>query len=262
MEDTPAGRNGGRRLVAWGMRRKLIALCIIGLTTVASAGPVDDLAALDGRVRDAARKTLIREVLVDDLTAFRDQLEALPADERWQTREVARTIVLHAYLRQQSIARQELALRAVEQMPQMAERNVGKGFLGVQGPGRRDTADMRGPIRAPGVVVGALLPGHVASQVLEDGDVMMAVSQINDQGRGIGITPVNDFQSLIFAIGGLPAGQNLRFFIQRGGYFKSVDLALDVRTTAVGAAASTPDLSKPMEEAEARWAAEFEPLFN
>lgn len=239
--------------------RAIVLMLVLCLVTAAEGSVVEQLASLDGRERDEARRQLYATIGVAELEGFRDDVAEMSASDRSVAREAIRAVVLHAFVRDESLRRQgEAQKQAFQRQNELTPGTGTYGFLGVSSTRVSWTRQVM-----PGVIFSRLIPGFVASQVFEDGDVITAVSQIRADGRGIGTTELREFNSLRTSVGGQPRGQTLRFFVQRGGRFVTRDVTLDTRIdpsqTALSLDAGYADVRAVAEE---QWATDFAPLFE
>ena len=242
------------------------AAALVALLLIAASATAAEIAPLldpDARVRSAHRRDLLQSVGVDDLSELRDAVrEAFPDRPAPPALRLAvRSVVTAAYLR-------EAALRLQNEPDAAANRvadGLGNGFLGVSNSPEIDLRTAEAGIdQGGGVVIWATVPGFVASLTLEEGDVLVGVADVSDAGRVDDAVRLHTFGDLVSAIGQLDAGQRVRLFVQRGGRFVSIDLALDRRIFGPPLASQAwlfDEGVAALDAAAARWSEEFAPLF-
>lgn len=160
------------------------------------------------------------------------------------------------------------------QMPRLVQVQVGginepRAFLGLGASpyvwqDQRQLAWLRGaqPGGAQGgSVVDAMIPGFVVGTLLDEGDVIVAMS---DMTRG-DQSPITEFNDLLNAMRSMEPGEPVELLVFRGTRFERIILALDVRlpdNSATRRVAITSTSLLATERASAFWAAHFEPLLN
>jgi hypothetical protein len=232
------------------------------MATAGTASPLDDLTSLDGRVRAEAERTLMATLDVEGLAVLREDLAALREKGPLPTalEQAVERIVHHAYDRQRVL---ELGDEVREQGGLTPRRAAGPrklfGFFGVSGrPSRLNDFLPPGPTGASIIEV---LPGFVAQQHLQAGDVITAAAQIGRGGGNLGLARTRTYDDLTQALGNMLAQTPLRLFVQRGGRFFIIEVELDVR---LGRDDLDDDgiFAQSRAEASSRWEIDFQPLFE
>lgn len=254
---------------------------------------LERLADPDPRVREAAQRSVI-DLSLSDLEALRAELADRPAAPLPALKPPLKLALRHAHLRR-AMGRYFAAVGLPPQAANDGEREEnaddngdaepfdrerfvepadGMPFLGVGNSVRafRQQIELQerweddaGPF---GYTVSSLVPGFVASTRLIEGDVVTGIAPIfpeDEPGHADApprarLLPVTGFSSLPRWLEVMRAGQRVRLSLLRGGRPMEVELVLDRRIN------TTSDLwldlsEAALQEADAQWADEFEPLF-
>ncbi|HMO24904.1 MAG TPA: hypothetical protein PKB10_01410 [Tepidisphaeraceae bacterium] len=163
------------------------------------------LDARDPRERDRARRALMR-LKRDDLPALRSATgaaERLSPEQRTSLADV----VTHIYIATADLPRTPM------------------GFLGVQLGRVLEEFEFREPEDGQGALVVSRMPGFVAYEVLEDGDLIVGIAGTID----VAITSGRDLQ---MHIGGRRAGEPLTLIVRRAAEQLRIPLRLSARPEA------------------------------
>lgn len=201
----------------------------------------------DARVRETARRELLG-LSVRDLPRLREAARQLPGAV---AAAPATSLILHdavVHIRLREVKEQLVASRPREERSHMP-------FLGVQLAG--DNAD-QGVLNANGIPIRSTMPGFVAYETLEDGDLLIAVRTER------GLTRLNHFGDLRNEFYSLSPGDPVEFLVVRGGHVLRIALRLDERAERDEGPIGEWNLvaSEAKRAAEAYWDEHFAPLLS
>lgn len=201
----------------------------------------------DPAIREAARRALLG-LRVDDLFSLLEAVRLLSVEARTSSvlALTLRDAIVHIHLR-------DAKARLLAE--RRAEIGLGDAFLGVSLGGdpwnRNDNGRSGVPIRAT-------MPGYVAYEVFEEGDVLIGVRTSDGLERLVG------FADLRVAFERLAPGDLVEFLVVRGGRVLQIPVVVDERL------ASLPGIdgqwtrleTKARIDAEAFWQERLAPLLS
>lgn len=192
---------------------------------------VSQLNHKDAAVREAARLALMG-LKRDDIPTLRDAVaQSVPLEPSQEA--VLKDIVTQIYLAGDMY---------------LAEDD---GFLGVRLAGWQKPEERALLAIEKGVAIVSRIPGFCAFRHLQDGDVILGVSE------GM---PINSPDELIAAVSRFKAGQTITFDIQRQGKLMKVSITLDRRPIGLGNNSIDEFIGNRADRANDLWEKTFAPL--
>lgn len=208
----------------------------------ARLGKIDDP---DQRAREAARRDVL-SLTTSELPELRAALAELARQHRLTPGIVrlAYDVTMHAYVR-------EAKLQFLDAQPPNVR--TGEPFLGIMLGGDMTSSTPGAPA---GVAVRSINPGFVAYEVLEEGDLLIAVRSHR------GLERLSHFGNLQMIFQDLAPGDSVEFIIVRGGSVVRAALKLDERPESrlSGEARWQGAANEAQREAAAYWDEQIVPI--
>ena len=248
MKHAHAGRHGFK---TWGLALALSLVGTSGMGTFA-ADQVSKAGASDSK-SGGIRQGMLRsfDQLSDDQPVVRDsarrRLMQLSRKELSTLREIVKARL--PLLPSEADSLHEIVTQAYLSDDSYPTETT-HGFLGVIWP----DWDMA-QLDCGGVEIRYRVPGFCAYRCFEDGDVVLAIGEPQDEQE------LHDSRQMTAAVQSYPAGQRVLFKVLRRGRLIRVPVVLDARPLGLTAASMVVDFSAVRnEEAEAYWEENFQAL--